>query len=73
MQPIEGIRLLWRSSWPAISRANGNCCGKCTTPFAAVRRPRWLDLPRMDHVLPVLGGVAMALALFFLQRISGRR
>ena len=26
--------------------------------------PRWLDLPRLDHLLPMIGGVGLALALF---------
>ena len=36
-----------------------------------VRVPSWLNLPRVDYVLPVVVGVAAALLLFFLQKDLG--
>jgi len=33
--------------------------------------PRWVDAPRADYALPVIGGVAAALGLLFLQRDLG--
>ena len=41
------------------------------TEIRSRQLPVWLDLPRADHVLPVLVGVAVALALFFLQKDLG--
>ena len=32
---------------------------------------RWLEVPRLEYLLPVLGGIAAALAFFFLQRDLG--
>jgi cell division protein FtsW (lipid II flippase) len=35
------------------------------------RVPQWLNLPRLDHLVPVLGGVGIALTLFFVLRDLG--
>ncbi len=32
---------------------------------------RWVDVPRLEYLLPVLGGVVVSLAFFFLQRDLG--
>ena len=72
VQPIEAIRLLivlflagyFARRWELLRAARSE----------SVRGrpvPSWLNLPRLEYVLPVLLGVALALALFFLQRDLG--
>lgn len=66
VQPIEGIRLLlvlflagyFARRWEVLRQLRGT----------TIRRrplPAWLNAPRLDHALPVLAGVAIALVLFF--------
>ncbi len=72
VQPIEAIRLLlalflagyFARRWEFIRQLRG-------TAIRSRPLPAWLDLPRADHVLPVLVGVAMAMALFFVQKDLG--
>lgn len=72
LQPIEAIRLLivlflagyFARRWEVLRSVRSE-----SVRGRAV--PRWLDLPRPEYVVPVLAGVAMALALFFLQRDLG--
>jgi cell division protein FtsW (lipid II flippase) len=33
--------------------------------------PRWVEVPRLEYLLPVLGGVVVSLAFFFLQKDLG--
>jgi cell division protein FtsW (lipid II flippase) len=72
VQPIEAIRLLlalflagyFARRWELLRQVRARNIGD-------VRLPRWLDLPKLDYVLPVLAGVAAALAFFFLQKDLG--
>jgi cell division protein FtsW (lipid II flippase) len=72
VQPIEGIRLLlalflagyFARTWERLRQLR-------TETIRARRVPGWIDLPRLDHVLPLVAGVAAALALFVVQRDLG--
>lgn len=72
LQPVEFIRLLlavflagyFARRWDLLRQVRGRT-------VRSVRLPGWLDLPRADYLLPVLGGVAAALLFFFLQRDLG--
>ena len=72
IQPIEAIRFLVAlflagylgRRWELVRQ----------TRETAVRGrpvPSWLNLPRLDHLLPVLGGVGLSLLLFFALRDLG--
>jgi cell division protein FtsW (lipid II flippase) len=66
VQPMEAIRLLlalflagyFARRWEVIRQLHG-------TTFRNRQLPGWLNLPRPDHVLPVVAAVALALVLFF--------
>ena len=72
VQPIEAIRLLlalflagyFARRWELLRQVRART-------FRDVRVPGWLNLPKLDYVLPVLAGVAAALAFFFLQKDLG--
>jgi cell division protein FtsW (lipid II flippase) len=72
LQPVEFIRLLlalflagyFARRWELLRDVR-------TETVRTVRVPRWLNLPRLDYVLPVVFGVAAALLLFFLQKDLG--
>lgn len=72
VQPIEAIRVLivlflagyLARRWELLRAVRSE-----TVRGRAL--PSWLNVPRLDYVLPVLAGVAMALTLFFLQRDLG--
>lgn len=72
VQPIEGIRVLivlflaayFARRWEVLRAVRSDVVRGRTLP-------RWLNVPRPEYVLPVLAGVALALALFFLQRDLG--
>ncbi|HEX5475868.1 MAG TPA: FtsW/RodA/SpoVE family cell cycle protein [Vicinamibacterales bacterium] len=72
VQPIETIRLLvvfflaayFARRWELLRQLR-------QTSVRGRAVPRWLSLPRADYVLPVIGGVAAALGLLFLQRDLG--
>jgi cell division protein FtsW (lipid II flippase) len=72
LQPVEFIRLLlalflagyFARRWDLLRQVRGRTVRE-------FHLPAWLNLPRMDYVLPVLGGVAAALLFFFLQRDLG--
>ena len=72
VQPIEGIRLLlalflagyFGRRWELLREVRGES-------IRDVRLPKWLNLPRGEYVLPVLVGVAAALAFFFFQKDLG--
>ena len=72
VQPIEAIRLLlalflagyFARTWERIRH------GRAAT-IRDRQVPAWINVPRLDHVLPVAIGVAAALALFFLQKDLG--
>jgi cell division protein FtsW (lipid II flippase) len=72
LQPVEFIRLLlalflagyFARRWDLLRQVRGH-----TVRTFAV--PPWLNVPRAEYLLPVLGGVAAALLFFFLQRDLG--
>ena len=72
VQPIEAIRLLivlflagyFARRWEVLRAVRGDVVG-------GRQVPSWLNVPHPIYLLPVLAGVAMALALFFLQRDLG--
>jgi cell division protein FtsW (lipid II flippase) len=72
LQPVEFVRLLlalflagyFARRWDLLREVRGHT-------VRAFQVPAWLNLPRVDYVLPVLGGVAAALLFFFLQRDLG--
>ena len=72
MQPIEAIRVLivlflagyFTRRWELLREVRSETVRGRTMP-------RWVNVPRLEYVLPVLAGVVLALALFFLQRDLG--
>ena len=72
VQPIEAIRLLlalflagyFARRWELLRQVESRS-------IRDVALPAWLRVPRLDYVLPVIGGVAAALLLFFLQKDLG--
>jgi cell division protein FtsW (lipid II flippase) len=72
VQPIEAIRLLialflagyFARRWELLRVARG-------TAVRGYAIPSWLNVPRLDYLLPLVIGVAAALALFFIQKDLG--
>jgi len=72
VQPVELIRLLlalflagyFARRWEVLRDVRSQT-------VRSVRLPDWLNLPRLDYVLPVVAGVAAALLFFFLQKDLG--
>jgi cell division protein FtsW (lipid II flippase) len=72
LQPIEGIRLLlalflagyFARRWELLRDVRSDV-------IRDLRVPSWLNLPRVEYVLPVLVGVAAALMFFFFQKDLG--
>jgi cell division protein FtsI/penicillin-binding protein 2/cell division protein FtsW (lipid II flippase) len=71
-QPIEAIRLLlalflagyFARKWELLRHIRGQA-------IRDVEIPRWLNLPRIDYIVPVAIGIAAALIFFFLQKDLG--
>ncbi len=71
VQPIEAIRLLlalflagyFARRWELLRQIDGKTIGD--------HRVRWIHIPRIDYLLPVLSGVAISLVFFFLQKDLG--
>jgi cell division protein FtsW (lipid II flippase) len=72
VQPIEAVRLLlvlflagfFARRWELLRDLRGRAIRTLTVPA-------WLDVPRVEYVLPVLVAVATALGFFFLQKDLG--
>jgi cell division protein FtsW (lipid II flippase)/cell division protein FtsI/penicillin-binding protein 2 len=72
VQPIEAIRLLlalflagyFARRWELLRQIRGQA-------IREVRIPGWLNLPRIEYVVPVAVGIAAALTFFFLQKDLG--
>jgi cell division protein FtsW (lipid II flippase) len=72
LQPVEFIRLLlalflagyFARRWELLRQVRG-------ANVRTFKVPGWLNLPRVDYVLPVAAGVAAALLFFFLQKDLG--
>ena len=71
-QPVEAIRLLlalflagyFARRWELLRQIEGGT-------IRGYRVPRWLHIPRLDYVMPVVVGVAASLFFFFLQKDLG--
>ena len=72
LQPIEAIRLLlalflagyFARRWELLREVRSEA-------MRDVHLPAWINLPRVEYVLPVLVGVAAALMFFFFQKDLG--
>ena len=72
VQPIEAIRLLlalflagyFARRWELLRHLRSH-------NLRSIRIPGWLNLPRVDYVMPVVTGIAAALLFFFLQKDLG--
>ena len=72
LQPVEFIRLLlalflagyFAKRWDLLRQVRGR-------RVRAFDVPAWLNVPRAEYLLPVLGGVTIALFFFFLQKDLG--
>jgi cell division protein FtsW (lipid II flippase) len=72
IQPIEGIRLLLALFLAGYFARRWELLRQLRAETIRDRRvPKWLNLPRLDHVLPVVAGVGAALVLFFFQKDLG--
>jgi cell division protein FtsW (lipid II flippase) len=72
VQPVEAIRLLlvlflagyFARRWELLRQIDADVIG-------GHRIPRWLQIPRINYILPVIAGVTLSLVLFFLQKDLG--
>jgi cell division protein FtsW (lipid II flippase) len=72
VQPIEAIRLLivlflagyFARRWELLREVRSEV-------VRGRSMPAWLNVPRLEYVVPVIFGVALALGLFFVQRDLG--
>jgi cell division protein FtsW (lipid II flippase) len=72
VQPVEAIRLLlalflagyFARQWEVLRQIDSNT-------IRDYRIPRWLHVPRLDYLLPVVAGVAASLIFFFFQKDLG--
>jgi cell division protein FtsW (lipid II flippase) len=72
VQPIEAIRLLVLLFLAGYFARRWELLRELRQPaFRSRVVPSWLDVPRIDYALPVVGGVALALLLLFVQRDLG--
>jgi len=72
VQPIEAIRLLLALFLAGYFAKRWELLRQVRTEVIRDRAvPRWINLPRLDHVLPVVAGVGAALVLFFFQKDLG--
>ena len=72
VQPIEGIRLLLALFLAGYFSRRWELLRQINTP--AIRdyaMPRWLRVPQLEYVLPVLVSIATALLFFFIQKDLG--
>jgi cell division protein FtsW (lipid II flippase) len=71
-QPIEAIRLLLALFLAGFFARRWEVLRELGTPiWRGSRWARWINLPRVEYVLPVAAGVGLALVLFFLQKDLG--
>jgi len=70
VQPVEAIRLLVVFFLAGYFAQRWEFLRELKEP-ALARRAFGLEVPRLDYVLPVLAGIAMVLAFFFLQKDLG--
>ncbi|HXI29914.1 MAG TPA: FtsW/RodA/SpoVE family cell cycle protein, partial [Vicinamibacterales bacterium] len=72
VQPIEAIRLLLALFLAGLFARRWELLREIRSPlFRGSRWTRWINLPRVEYVLPVLTGVGLALVFFYLQKDLG--
>jgi cell division protein FtsW (lipid II flippase) len=72
VQPVEAIRLLLALFLAGYFARRWELLRQIDSPtIRDYRVPRWFHFPRLDYLLPVLAGVAVALIFFFLQKDLG--
>jgi len=72
VQPIEAIRLLLALFLAGHFSRRWELLREIRSPmFRGSRWTRWINLPRVEYVTPVLAGVGLALVFFFLQKDLG--
>ena len=72
VQPIEAIRLLLALFLAGYFARRWEHLRQLRTETVRDRQvPGWINLPRLEHVRPVVTGVALALVLFFFQKDLG--
>ena len=72
VQPIEAIRLLLALFLAGFFARRWELLREIRSPiFRGSRWTRWINVPRAEYVVPVLGGVGLALVFFYLQKDLG--
>jgi cell division protein FtsW (lipid II flippase) len=72
MQPIEAIRLLLALFLAGFLARRWEVLRAIGSPiWRGPRWARWITVPRVEYVMPVVAGVGLALVLFFLQKDLG--
>jgi cell division protein FtsW (lipid II flippase) len=72
VQPIEAIRLLLALFLAGFFARRWEVLRELGRPmWRGSRWLRWINLPRLEYVMPVAAGVGLALVLFFLQKDLG--
>jgi cell division protein FtsW (lipid II flippase) len=72
VQPIEAIRLLLALFLAGFFARRWEVLRAIGSPiWRGPRWARWIRLPRVEYVMPVVAGVGLALVLFFLQKDLG--
>src|SRR4029079_8663167 len=72
VQPIEAIRLLLALFLAGLFARRWELLREIRSPmFRGSRWTRWINLPRAEYVIPVLGGVGLALVFFYIQKDLG--
>jgi cell division protein FtsW (lipid II flippase) len=72
VQPIEAIRLLLALFLAGLFARRWEVLREIRSPlFRRWRWTRWINLPRAEYVTPILGGVGLALVLFYIQKDLG--
>ena len=72
VQPVEAIRLLLALFLAGYFARRWELLRQIDSPtIRDYRLPGWFHFPRLDYLLPVLAGVAVALIFFFLQKDLG--
>jgi cell division protein FtsW (lipid II flippase) len=72
VQPIEAIRLLLALFLAGFFARRWEVLRDIGSPILRGSRwTRWINLPRVEYVAPVVAGVGLALVLFFLQKDLG--
>jgi len=72
VQPIEAIRLLLALFLAGFFARRWELLREIRSPmFRGSRWTRWINLPRAEYVIPVVGGVGLALVFFYLQKDLG--